>query len=216
MRNINDGTSALGSQELFENHPMNSMAILYATREGHSQRIAERVATVLSARGFRSEGIPLQPNPVSLELGRYSTAILVASVHVGKHEREMVNFIQSHRGELDALPTLLISVSLSQAGAEMAGSSPQARARAAADVEYLINKLINDTGWRPTCVKPVAGALMYSKYNPFVKFIMKRIARKAGAGTDTSRDYCYTDWGALEHFIAEFARKYAPLHHKQA
>jgi len=193
---------------------MKSMAIVYATREGHSQRIAERVATVLSAQGLRSEVIPLQAIPVSFELARYSAAILVASVHVGKHEREMVNFIQSHRGELDALPTLLISVSLSQAGAEMPGSSPQEHTRAVADVGYLVNKLINDTGWHPTWVKPVAGTLMYSKYNPLVKLIMKRIARKAGAGADTSRDYCYTDWEALDHLIAEFAKKYAPIHHR--
>jgi menaquinone-dependent protoporphyrinogen IX oxidase len=32
---------------------------------------------------------------------------------------------------------------------------------------------------------------------------MKRIARKAGAPTDTSRDYELTDWPRLDRFIDE-------------
>jgi len=54
-------------------------------------------------------------------------------------------------------------------------------------------------------VKPIAGALQYSKYSIIVRFIMKRIARQAGAATDTSKDYEYTDWAALTRFIDEFA-----------
>ena len=48
---------------------------------------------------------------------------------------------------------------------------------------------------------PVAGALAYSKYNIFVRFIMKRIARRAGAPTDASRDYEFTNWPALDRFV---------------
>jgi hypothetical protein len=36
---------------------------------------------------------------------------------------------------------------------------------------------------------------------------MKQIAKRAGSGTDTSRDYEYTDWGALDAFVNEFAQK---------
>jgi len=56
-------------------------------------------------------------------------------------------------------------------------------------------------------VKPIAGALLYTKYNFIVRFIMKRIARQAGAATDTSKDYEYTDWAALSRFIDEFVKE---------
>jgi menaquinone-dependent protoporphyrinogen oxidase len=49
----------------------------------------------------------------------------------------------------------------------------------------------------------VAGALAYSKYNFFIKLVMKAIARKAGGPTDTSRDYEFTDWPALDRFVLE-------------
>jgi menaquinone-dependent protoporphyrinogen oxidase len=34
---------------------------------------------------------------------------------------------------------------------------------------------------------------------------MKRIAKKSGGDTDTSRDYEYTDWAALDRFLEQFA-----------
>jgi len=34
---------------------------------------------------------------------------------------------------------------------------------------------------------------------------MRRIAKKAGAATDTSRDYEYTDWIGLDRFADELA-----------
>ena len=58
---------------------------------------------------------------------------------------------------------------------------------------------------RPAHVLPVAGALAYSQYNFIIRFVMKRIARKAGAPTDTSRDYEFTDWSTLDSFIKEAA-----------
>ena len=35
----------------------------------------------------------------------------------------------------------------------------------------------------------------------------ERIARKAGAATDTSRDYDYTDWVGLDKFVEELAEE---------
>ena len=51
----------------------------------------------------------------------------------------------------------------------------------------------------------VAGALLYSKYNFLIRFIMRRIAAQAGGDVDTSRDYEHTDWGAVDRFASQFA-----------
>jgi menaquinone-dependent protoporphyrinogen oxidase len=45
---------------------------------------------------------------------------------------------------------------------------------------------------------------MYRRYNPLVRFVMKRIARKAGAPTDSSRNYDFTDWPAIDRFVDRF------------
>jgi menaquinone-dependent protoporphyrinogen oxidase len=71
----------------------------------------------------------------------------------------------------------------------------------------MIDVFVKETGWRPERTLPVAGALTYSRYNIFVRFVMKRIARAAGAPTDTSRDYEFTNWPALDRFAAELAAR---------
>ena len=67
----------------------------------------------------------------------------------------------------------------------------------------MIDGFIKATGWRPARTLPVAGALLYTKYNFFIRFVMRRISRQAGGPTDTSRDYQFTDWAAIDRFVAE-------------
>jgi len=186
--------------------PAKPVAVLYGTFDNHTRLIAERVAADLSALGFPVEihnvrGLkPFAP-------GNYAAAVLAAPVHMGKHEKAMVEFVKEHRDSLVLLPTAFVSVSLSEAGAERRSEAPEKHAQFVADVNMMLKCFFDETGWRPSVVMPVAGALSYSHYNFLVRFVMKQIARSVGGGTDTSRDYEYTDWDALDAFVKEFAQK---------
>ena len=186
---------------------MKPIGIFYATREGQTRRIAEHAAANLKGRGFEVEISNVQdvPSKADVDLGRYAAVILAASVHAGAHESEMVKFVKRGLAQLEHLPAALLSVTLSEAGAERLDATPQEHARFAADVDKMLNHFYEQTGWHPRTVKPVAGALLYTKYNLLIRFVMKRIAKSVGAETDTSRDYEYTDWAALDQFVNEFA-----------
>ena len=68
-------------------------------------------------------------------------------------------------------------------------------------------RFLDANGWHPTVRKVVAGALLYTRYRFGQKrWIMKRIAAKAGGATDTSRDYDYTDWNDVREFATTFGR----------
>ena len=108
---------------------------------------------------------------------------------------------------LTRIDAAFVSVTLSEAGAENPQRPAAERAQAAADAQRMIDVFVTDTGWRPEHALAAAGALAYSKYNFLVRFLMKRIARKAGAPTDTSRDYEFTDWPALDRFVEEIAER---------
>jgi menaquinone-dependent protoporphyrinogen oxidase len=183
---------------------MKPIGILYATREGQTWKIAEYVAARLREQGLQTDVMNLADRP-HVELTRYAAAVLAASVHYGKHEREMRRFVRRHVAQLNVMPAAFISVTLSEAGVERPSATPEERARFAADVQRVVDAFSNETGWRPKRAKPVAGALLYTKYNFLVRFIMKRIAKANGAETDTSRDYEYTDWAALDRFADELA-----------
>lgn len=54
-------------------------------------------------------------------------------------------------------------------------------------------------------IEMIAGALTYSKYPRPLKWLMRRIAEKAGEDTDTSRDYEYTDWEQVKRYAHRLA-----------
>jgi menaquinone-dependent protoporphyrinogen oxidase len=182
---------------------MKPIAVLYATREGHTHKIAERLVEDLRAAGVGAEAFDLATQ-AGVDLRAFAGAILAGSIHQGKHEKELSRFVKDNRESLDRIPTALLSVSLSEAGVERPDYSEAERTQAATDVQRLIAEFEAETGWHPGQTKPVAGALLYSKYNLLIRFVMKLIAKKARADTDTSRDYDYTDWASLDRFAQEF------------
>jgi menaquinone-dependent protoporphyrinogen oxidase len=183
---------------------MANIAILYATREGHTRRIAEQAAEIARAHGF----VPVVRDVADVEepfaLESFDAALIAASVHAGRHEREMVEFVRRHRLQLERIPAAFLSVSLSETTVEDASKPDDARARSRADVQRMLEEFYTSSGWRPKYAKPVAGALLYMHYGILLRFVMKRIAKKAGGPTDTSRDYEFTDWVALESFVKQF------------
>jgi menaquinone-dependent protoporphyrinogen oxidase len=178
-------------------------AVFFATREGQARRVAERVAADLRAQRAQVDVFDVKALSSRVDWTRYHFACIVASVHGGHHEREMVRFAILNRGELRRLHATFLSLTLSEAGAEDRSKPPADRQRSAADAERMIQVFIDETGWRPARTLAVAGALAYSKYNFFIRFVMKRIARKAGAPTDTSLDYEFTDWAAVDRFVSD-------------
>jgi len=180
---------------------MERVLIVYATREGHSARIAKFVEEIIRSNGAGCETYDAAKLDGAMDLRGFSHAFVIASVHGGKHELEIVQFVKTRHRELEGMYSVFLSVSLSQAGAEDEAVQPDKRAKAAGDAQFMIDSFLRETGWHPMRAEPVAGALAYSKYNPVMRLIMKWISWRAGGATDTSKDYCYTDWIALEALV---------------
>lgn len=178
-------------------------AVFFATREGQTAKIAEHIASDLRARGMEVDVLNVRNAPAQIDWPAYTLAFVAASVHVEHHEREMTTFVRRHRDRLQQLGAVFVSVTMSEAGAEDPTATAKRRQQSAADAQRMIDVFIKDTGWKPERCLPVAGALMYTRYNFLVRFVMKRISRKQGGPTDTSRDYEFTDWQGLDRFVEE-------------
>ena len=179
------------------------IAVFYATREGQTARIAEHIAHELQTSNVQVDVFDVKDMGRPVDWASYHAACVAASVHLGRHEPEMITFVKQNRPELERLSAMFLSVSLSEAGAEDPAAPPERRQKAAADVAGLIETFVKETGWRSHHVLPVAGALTYSRYNFIIRFVMKRIARANGAPTDASRDYELTDWTTLDRFVRD-------------
>lgn len=168
--------------------------ILYGTSHGQTAKIAGRLRDQLQREGVpvlltRGDELPPDLDPESFDL------ILVgASVVLSGHQKYVRRWIEEHVNLLNRVPSAFFSVSGS-AGSD----NPEEREA----VRKIVDRFLDETGWRPRLKTTFAGAIMYTKYNPLVRWVMKRISDKEGRSTDTSRDHEYTDWVAVEAFGEE-------------
>lgn len=183
---------------------MKPLLILFATREGHTRRIVDRIAATSTQKGVLSVIRDLDATNGDIDFRAFSGVILAGPIHAGKYPRELVRLVKAKRQALSELPTFLVTVCLAQAGVESPSTPADKRAAAERNVAALIADFSEQTGFRPTRAKAVAGALPYTQYNVFIRWVMKRIVAKEGGDTDTSRDYVYTDWPALDRAVDDF------------
>jgi len=176
---------------------MSRILLLYATREGQTAKIAERLAFHLGDAGATVDLHNAADMRIThgLDLSRYDQLVFGASMHAGGLEREMVRFINARSDDIERLPHSLFVVLLSAANRD-----PVQRTGTLEDAR---TKIVSQLTVTFEDVEMIAGALTYSRYSRPVKWLMKRIAREAGGDTDTSRDYEYTDWNQ----VAAYAKR---------
>lgn len=173
---------------------MTRILLLYATREGQTRKIARRIASLLREARQNVELICAddQEATAKLNLSDFDRLVFGASMHAGGLEQEIVQFINSREKEINESRRSLFLVLLSAATKDAA-----IRERSLKDARQKVNDQLRVTFDE---MEMIAGALMYSKYSWPLKWLMKRIAKQAGEGTDTSRDYEYTDWQQVEQY----------------
>ena len=166
---------------------MARVLILYATVEGQTARVAARIAQRLRERGHAVESRRAEPAGMGLNLAGFDAVIVGASVHYGRHPAHLRAWLREQRADLAALAGAFFSVSLS------------ARTKPIAAQRYL-RRFLRQAAWQPQQTATFAGALPYSKYAAWKRLLMVAFVALAGGDTDTSRDYEYTDWDAVQRF----------------
>lgn len=168
------------------------IAIIYHSVEGQTRTIAEHIA--VRARNAGADVSVDSPDnaPVLADL---AGIVIAGSVHIGHHHKDLSEFVTRNRSNLDAVPNALVSVSLTAVNPD-ALHHDQAMA--------VVNGFIKDTAWHPDQVALIGGALAYTKYGFIKRKLLKHIANKEGATTDTSSDHSLTDWDAVDAFTDDF------------
>jgi menaquinone-dependent protoporphyrinogen oxidase len=174
---------------------MAKILILYETTDGHTARIAHFIAGVVSGEGHEPVIHRATELPAGFSTQAFDAAILGASVHQGKHQTSVGDFIRANLAWLARIPSAFFSVSL-----VVTGHREEDRLEA----RRLAEEFVQETGWHPLRIATIAGALLYTKYGLLKRLIMKRIVKKAGGDIDTSTDHVYTDWSSVTAFAEEF------------
>ena len=73
---------------------MTKILIGYGTTEGQTARIAQRLAQVIRSRGVEVQVMDLKRSP-DPDLDTYDAVIIGGSIHMGKHEDYVCDFVSS-------------------------------------------------------------------------------------------------------------------------
>ncbi len=170
-----------------------NILIVYGTSEGHTRKICEHVAERLTAAGH-STSVKDSARPLAgVQPTDFDGAVVAGSVHQQRHQDSLRLFVAAHREQLAAIPTLLISVSLS--AAFKLGRK---------DAEGYLSDFLDQTGWTPGRSLLVAGALRFSKYDYFMQQIVEHVVMAHRELGEKTNDYDFTDWEALDAAVDEF------------
>lgn len=176
---------------------MTRVLIMFDTTEGQTRKIAQTIEQQLERSGIATD--VYRAGEMEPAIGEYSAIIVAGSVHAGKYQKPLVQWVRNYAPAFGSRPTAFISVSL--------GVLQKNDVAAVKELDTIVNRFCDHTGWRPGAIKHVAGALLYTRYNFFMRWMMRRIVAKAGGDTDTSKDYEYTDWNDLSVWTEEFRRR---------
>jgi menaquinone-dependent protoporphyrinogen oxidase len=170
------------------------MLICYATTDGQSRKVSEYIADLVRRKGHEVDIFDANMAE-AVDPSRFQAAILAGSVHMGRYQTALTHQIRRWREALNALPTAFVSVSLAAAS-----NDPHVHA----EIDECAQHMLQEVGLNPTATLHVAGALRFSQYDFFRRWIMRLVAKQLGRDVDPTKDQEFTDWDAVARFVDRF------------
>jgi menaquinone-dependent protoporphyrinogen oxidase len=170
--------------------------IIFGSSYGQTAKIATRIHDALAKRGHAVTLVNASEQGLTTTLSSFDAVVVGSSIIARGHQKSVERFLRAQRALLASVPTAFFSVSASAASKDAGG-------RVAAD--RVRDEFLKHVGWQPQLRASIAGAINYTRYNPLLRWYMKRASAKGGGSTDTSRDHEYTDWNQVERFAKDFA-----------
>lgn len=167
---------------------MANILIVYATTDGHTRKICERLQQVLTGMGDQVD--LLEVGGAEPDLSRYDKIVLGGSIRYGRHSKLIYRFIEEHQTQLESLPNAFFSVNVVARKPEK--STP--------DTNPYLKKFLSQIAWRPKQLAVFGGMLDY----PGCRYLDRQMIRlimwmtKGPTAPDTVVDY--TDWQQVEAF----------------
>ncbi|WP_224450529.1 flavodoxin domain-containing protein [Haloprofundus salilacus] len=169
---------------------------VYATGEGQTAKIAERIDAEFRDRGHETTTVNVKEIDADFNIDDFDAVLVGASIHMGKQQKAVRKFAKANR---DALATKLNGFF------QVSGSSGAGTEEGAAEAARYVDEFIEATDWHPDRIGLFGGALRFSEYGFLMRALVKFVARTDSSGTNPLADVEYTDWEEVEMFADEFA-----------
>ncbi|MRI34715.1 menaquinone-dependent protoporphyrinogen IX dehydrogenase [Endozoicomonas sp. OPT23] len=173
---------------------MSRIAMLFASREGQTRKIIEKIQPLLTKAGHQVDLIQIKPEPREINLKQYDAFFLGCSIRYGKHHRWFCDFVEANADILNKRLCFFFSVN-------MTARKPN---RCEPYMNPYLVKYLENSCLTPDKVAVFGGALKYSQYN-FLETQLIRMIMKLNKGpTSTESDIEFTDWVKVINFAEDF------------
>jgi menaquinone-dependent protoporphyrinogen oxidase len=167
---------------------MSEILIVYASTDGHTRKICERLQQVLELQGNTVDLLSVeQTHP---DVSQFDKIVIGASIRYGKHSKLICRFIEQNQTRLEQIPNAFFSVNVVARKPEK--NQP--------DTNPYLKKFLTQIDWQPKQLAVFGGNLDY----PNCRYLDRQMIRlimwmtKGPTAADTVIDY--TDWDQVDSF----------------
>ncbi len=175
---------------------MANLLFSYSTTDGHTRSICERLQQVIEDQQHTVAVSWMSEEP-DIDLGRFDTVVIGASIRYGKHQRQVFEFIRKNQAALESKPSAFFSVNVVARKPEK--NQPETN-------PYL-QKFLTKISWEPENLAVFAGKIDYPRYGFVDRQMIRLIMWMTKGPTDPTVTIEFTDWDKVE----KFGRKIASL-----
>lgn len=166
--------------------------IAYATTDGHTRRICERLKQVMESLG-RQVTVALLADAGALDLPSFDRVVIGASIRYGHHQPIVADFIARHQALLESRPSAFFSVNI-------VARKPN---KNTPETNPYCRKFLKNLAWQPRLTAVFAGKLDYPRYGFVDRQMIRLIMLITQGPTDPKAVVEFTDWAKVEAFGRE-------------
>ncbi|MCQ8119534.1 menaquinone-dependent protoporphyrinogen IX dehydrogenase [Methylomonas rosea] len=168
---------------------MSNILIIYSSRDGQTLKICQRLQSVIERHTQPVTLVSIEEaDRVNLQTS--AKIVIGASIHYGRHNPQVLAFIERNQSVLESKPNAFFSVNVvaRKPGKQTPDSNPYLR------------KFLKRIHWKPKQLAVFAGKIDYPSYNMFDRSLIRLIMWMSKGPTDPSAVLEFTDWEQVEAF----------------
>ncbi len=162
--------------------------IIYSSVDGQTLKICNKLRDEFQQNNQNIELFSIKD--FNGDVTNYDRLIIGSSIRYGVHNKEIIDFINTNKKQLDSIKTAFFSVNLVARKPEK--STPNTN-------PYVL-KFFKTIDWTPTIVGVFAGKLDYKKYPFFDRIMIQFIMWMTKGPTDSNTKIEYTNWDKVTEF----------------
>lgn len=174
---------------------MAKIIIIYSTTDGHTRKICSYLMQVVEEHGNQVTLISINDKKV-IDLKSFDKIVIGASIHYGKHGKEVYKFIKNNLQILENKPSAFFSVNVVARKPEK--NQPETN-------PYL-KKFLMQISWKPKKLAVFAGKIDYQKYKFRDRFMIRLIMWMTKGPTDPKTNIEFTNWDQVKEFAQTISK----------